>query len=245
MAGPGAHDAPVITLHTLPGGYGVESVSPFCMKVEVYLKLAKLPYKTRIGNVRKAPKGKLPFIVDDDGTVIADSSAIVAHLEKKHGEPLDKGLSSDEKAKAHVLKRMLEESLYFVVVWSRWAEDEGFAVVRESLKVIPAAIRWFLVPAIRKNVVGITRSQGIGRHSRDEIYAFGKADIDAVSTLLGQSTFLLGDRLTTVDVIAYSFFAAMLRVPGGAPLRAAVKATPNLEAYVARIDERVKAATAG
>jgi hypothetical protein len=37
----------------------------------------------------------------------------------------------------------------------------------------------------------------------------------------------------------------MLRVPGGEPLRAAVKATPNLEAYVARIDERVKAATPG
>jgi hypothetical protein len=37
------------------------------MKVEVYLKLAKLPYKTRIGNVRKAPKASSPFIVDDDG----------------------------------------------------------------------------------------------------------------------------------------------------------------------------------
>src|SRR5688572_11470622 len=132
MAAPSAHDARVITLHTLPGGHGVESYSPFCMKVEVYLKLAKLAYKTRIGNVRKAPKGKLPFIVDDDGTAVADSSTIVAHLEKKHGEPLDKGLSSDEKARAHVLKRTLGESLYFVVVWARWAEDEGFEVARES-----------------------------------------------------------------------------------------------------------------
>jgi glutathione S-transferase len=245
MAGRGAHDAPVITLHTLPGGHGVESYSPFCMKAEVYLKLAKLPYKTRIGNVRKAPKGKLPFIVDDDGTVVADSSAIVAHFEKKHGDPLDKGLSLEEKARAHVLKRTLEESLYFVAVWARWAEDEGFAVVRESLKGIPAAIRWFLVPAIRKNVVGITRAQGIGRHSRDEIYAFGKADIDAVATLLGERPFLLGDRLSSVDVSAYAFFANMLRVPGGDPLRAAVKATPNLEAYVDRIGERVKAAKPG
>jgi glutathione S-transferase len=245
MAAQHAHDARVITLYTIPGGHGVESYSPFCMKAEVYLKLAKLPYTAKTGNVRKAPKGKLPFIKDDDGTVIADSSAIVAHLEKKHGEPLDKGLSSDEKARAHVLKRTLEESLYFVAVWARWAEDEGFAVVRETLNVIPAPLRWVLVPAIRKNVVGITRAQGIGRHSREEIYAFGKQDIDAVATLLGKSDFLLGDKLTTVDVSAYSFFANMLKVPGPAPLKEAVKAHPNLEAYVDRIGERVKAASPG
>jgi glutathione S-transferase len=213
------------------------------MKVEVYLKLAKLPYKTRIGNVRKAPKGKLPFIVDDDGTVIADSSAILAHLEKKHGEPLDKGLSSDEKARAHVLKRTLEESLYFVVVWARWAEDEGFEVVRGAFKGIPAPLRWVLVPAIRKNVVGITKAQGIGRHSREEIYAFGKEDIDAIATLLGKNDFLLGDKLTTVDVSAYSFLAGFLRVPGPDPLRAAVKANPNLEPYVERVAAKVQAAS--
>jgi glutathione S-transferase len=234
----------VITLHTLPGGYGVESISPFCMKVEVYLKLAKLPYKTVNGNVRKAPKGKLPFIVDDDGSVISDSSAIVAHLEKKHGQPLDKGLSSDERARAHVIKRTLEESLYFVAVWARWAEDEGFEVVRGAFKGIPAPLRWVLVPAIRKNVVGITRAQGIGRHSRDEIYAFGKEDIDAVATMLGQNAFLLGDKLTTVDVSAYSFFASILRVPGPEPLKAAVRANPSIEPYVARVAERVKAAMA-
>jgi glutathione S-transferase len=234
----------VITLHTIPGGYGVESISPFCMKVEVYLKLAKLPYKTVSGNIRKAPKGKLPFIVDDDGSVISDSSAIVAHLEKKHGQPLDKGLSSDERARAHVIKRTLEESLYFVAVYARWAEDEGFEVVRGAFKRIPAPIRWVLMPAIRKNVVGITRAQGIGRHSRDEIYAFGKEDIDAVATLLGQNAFLLGDKLTTVDVSAYSFFAGILRVPGPEPLKAAVRANPTIEPYVARVAERVKAATA-
>ena len=29
----------VITLHTFPGRHGLESLSPFCMKVEVYLKM--------------------------------------------------------------------------------------------------------------------------------------------------------------------------------------------------------------
>jgi hypothetical protein len=37
------HPAAVITLHTMPGTDEVESMSSSCMKVEVYLKLQKVP----------------------------------------------------------------------------------------------------------------------------------------------------------------------------------------------------------
>lgn len=46
-----------ITGHTMPGIEQLESVSPFCMKVEVYLKLQQLRYKIATGDPRKAPKG--------------------------------------------------------------------------------------------------------------------------------------------------------------------------------------------
>src|SRR5688500_4235157 len=61
---------PMITLHTLPGRFGLESLSPFCMKAEIYLKLAKLEYRAVAGDPRKAPKQKLPLI-DDDGTLVS------------------------------------------------------------------------------------------------------------------------------------------------------------------------------
>jgi glutathione S-transferase len=55
--------------------------SPFCVKVEAYLRLADLPYETLSGAqyLRKAPKGKLPFIEDNDN-IIADSSFILKYL---------------------------------------------------------------------------------------------------------------------------------------------------------------------
>ncbi len=40
------------------------------------------------------------------------------------------------------------------------------------------------------------RAQGTGRHSREEIYAQGKADLDAVATLLGDQPFMLGTEPT-------------------------------------------------
>ena len=41
----------------------VADASPFCVKVEAYLRLADIPYETVSGPqyLRKAPKGKLTF----------------------------------------------------------------------------------------------------------------------------------------------------------------------------------------
>jgi len=70
----------MIRLHQFAPAFGLPNASPFCMKLETYLRMAGLPYETvNDGNVLKAPKGKLPWI-DDDGTRVADSSFIIEHL---------------------------------------------------------------------------------------------------------------------------------------------------------------------
>jgi glutathione S-transferase len=231
----GVHPGAVITLHTLPGTDQLESMSPFCMKVEVYLKLQKLPYKVAAGDPRKAPKKKLPCI-ESDGSRIADSSMILAHLESKADSPLDHGLSPKDRARAHILKRLFEESLYFVLLWSRWADDEGWEGVRPHIEAaIPAAVRWFVPGIIRKKTVAQTIAQGTGRHTRDEIFALGKADLEAVAALLGDGPYLIDDKLRTIDVVAYAFLANILRWPRPSPLTEAARALPVLDAYVRRI----------
>lgn len=233
----------MITFHTFPGHFGLESLSPFCMKVEVYLKLAKLPYRAVTGDPRKAPKGKLPMIVDDDGTTVPDSSAILAYLEKKHSEPLDAGLSDVDRARAQVIKRTFEESLYFAALWSRWAEDASWAVVKPLFfRALPAPLRLIVPPIVRKTVVGYTRGQGIGRHSRAEIYAIAADDLRALSTLLGEGPFFLGDTLRTIDCTAYGFLANGLAFDVDTPLRAHIQGDPRLVAYVDRMKKRVAAA---
>ena len=229
------HPATVITLHTLPGTEDIESLSPFCMKVEVYLKLQKLPYKAKMGDPRKAPKAKLPYI-EMDGEIIADSSTILERLEKSAARPLDRGLDAASRAQAHVLQRMLEESLYFTMVWSRWVDDEGWDELGPRIKaVVPAAVRWFLPGIMRKKVAGQTAAQGIGRHSREEIFARGKADIDAIAAILNDRPYLLGNELRTIDVIAYAFLGNIMLWKKPSPLSEALRSHHTLEAYVERI----------
>ena len=65
----------MITLYTFGPAFGLPDPSPFVMKAEVLLKMAKLPYRTeKVSNPGKAPKGKIPYI-DDVGSEIRPSSA--------------------------------------------------------------------------------------------------------------------------------------------------------------------------
>src|SRR4249919_2363068 len=115
----------MITLYTFGPFFGLPDPSPFVMKGEMLLKLSGLPYKTDTRGFSRAPKGKLPYI-DDDGELIADSTLIRLHLEKKHGIQFDRGLSARDRGTAWAVDKMLEDHLYWIMVYWRWLKDENF-----------------------------------------------------------------------------------------------------------------------
>ena len=80
-----------ITLYQYPRAGRLESISPFCVKVHLALHLKGLTFEvkdlTGRGNVRRInPRGRLPAL-DIDGTVVVDSSEILAEIEKGHPDP--------------------------------------------------------------------------------------------------------------------------------------------------------------
>ena len=109
----------MIKLYQFETGYGAPNLSLFCVKVETFLKMAGLEYEVSIvDDPRKAPKGKMPYI-EDDGKIIADSTFILQHLQSAYGVNLDTELTPEEAATAHAFSRMMEERLYFILVYSR------------------------------------------------------------------------------------------------------------------------------
>ena len=105
----------MITLYTFGRYWGLPDPSPFVMKAEMLLKLSGLPYETVRGDMRKAPKGKLPFIRDGE-TVVADSTLIRLHLEQQHGIDFDRGLSVRERGIGWSVEKMLEDHMYWVLI---------------------------------------------------------------------------------------------------------------------------------
>jgi glutathione S-transferase len=214
------------------------SVSPFCIKVETYLRMADLPYVTRGADPRKNPKGKIPWI-DDDGTRVTDSSDIIDYLKATHGDPLDRDLTPQQRAEALLARRTIEEHLYWVLVYSRWAADEGFAQVRGVFgKFMPKFVGPFILDGIRRKLVKSLWAQGVGRHAPADIYRRGAEDLTALSVRLGDRPYLLGDQPTTVDASLYAFTVSLWLFPVDTPIKRHLGTLGNLVAYTERMHNR-------
>jgi glutathione S-transferase len=217
--------------------WGTPNMSPFCSKLETYLRMVELPYKTEAASFGKAPKGKIPY-ASIDGKLLGDSQHIIEQLERTAKQPLDAGLTPQQAAIGRAVRRMLEEATYFTGVHLRWATDEGFAHVRSELaKLLPAPVR-LLLPVIRRKAVKSVVSQGTGRHSLDEICALAIADFQACADLLGDQPYLLGDQPHVCDATLYAFAESVLRFPNHSPIKAAVSRMEKLVAYCDRIRAR-------
>ncbi len=228
----------MITLYTFGPLFGLPDPSPFVVKAEMLLKIAALPYKVDTGGFRKAPKGKLPYM-DDDGEIVADSTFIRLHIEKKYKFDFDRGLSEERRAVAWATEKMLEDNLYWAMVEARWMVDHNF-IKGPALffRSIPWPMRPLLVNMIRRKVARNLYGQGTGRHTRAEIAQLAEKGIAALAAMLGEKTYLMGDQPCGADATAFAFAQSGLCPHFDTPLRTAMESRPNLVAYVERMQRR-------
>jgi glutathione S-transferase len=100
----------MVKLYHFKRVWGVPDLSPFCVKVETYLRMADIPYKTSTNyDVRKAPKHKLP-VIKFDGQEVADSSLIIDFLKHHFGDPLDASLTVEQHAQGSACNGSLKNT---------------------------------------------------------------------------------------------------------------------------------------
>jgi glutathione S-transferase len=229
----------MITLYQFPPAWGLPNASPFCMKVETYLRMCGLPYTVvNVFNPAKGPKGKLPYITDGANTV-ADSSFILDYLKATYGDKLDADLDPRTRAEAHALRRLMEEHLYWCAVYDRWAVDENWALTKPAFfGSLPPGVRDLVAVLARRGQLKALHGQGVSRHAREEIYALGRVDLTTLSDSLGNKPFFLGNRPTSLDATAYAFLANLLWVPINSPLTRHARSLDNLVAYGERMKQR-------
>ncbi len=222
-----------IVLCQPPAMLGVPNASPFCTKLETWLRLAGLPYVVKpVFNPRKGPKGKVPF-VRLGGQVVGDSDLIIDLLAARH-PALPERLRQVDPA-GHALQRLLEEHLYFVLVYSRWIDD-GFEGVRRAFFAgLPPVVRDLVPLLARRAVRRQLWQQGIGRHSAEVIYGRAVRDLDAVAALLPETGFLAGAEPGRVDASAYGVLTNVVDVDLPTRLREIGRGYPAIVAYTARM----------
>jgi glutathione S-transferase len=230
--GPGAGPTPApVVLVQFPSVWG-RNVSPFALKLETWLRLAGIPFTIEESTrPDRMPKGKLPCI-RDDGVLIADTSLVIAHLKATRGIDPDAGLSERQRAEAIALQRLIEDHLYFVMVWARWFDPEGWPRVADGFfSAFPAPLRPIGRLVLRRRFRRMLELQGLGRHRPEEILEMAREDLAALAGFLADKPFFMGDQLTTIDAVAFGFLANILLVPIEGRLKRAAASLPNLVAF--------------
>lgn len=225
----------MITLYGSFPAFGLPQASPFVLKTEVQLKMAGLPYRTERGRPADGPKGKIPYIVEEDFK-LGDSTFIRDHIERVHGIDLDRGLTPEMRARAWAIERMLEDHLYWVLVHTRWMHDANFEKgPARMFDALPEEIRAATRDATRQRVRDTLAGQGIGRHSPAEIDALGRRSVSALAALLGNKAFLLGPEPCGVDATAFAMMLSLLTPFFESELRLFAESHVNLVNYCDRM----------
>lgn len=226
----------MIKLYQFARAFGLPNASPFCMKVECALRMAGLEYQVvDVLIPAKGPKGKLPYIEDGD-TRLADSEIILDYLRERHGFDPDRGLSEEQKAISRAFQAMFDERFYWVNIQNRWIDPINWPATRETFfNWVPSLVRRPLAGWVRRGMGKELYYHGLGRHSAEEIYAFGIADLQALAAWLGDKPYFHGETPARIDACLTAYLNNLLRVPvKHFPVRDEALRHPNLVAYAER-----------
>jgi glutathione S-transferase len=228
----------MITLYSYPTLFGVADNNGYGLKVFAFLRLVGLPFvHEHIFDASAAPRGQLPYIVDDEETV-GDSETIIAHLIGKYGLTIDAGLDARERNLRLLVTRLLDD-LYWVMSYSRWKDERYWPAFRSALmREHPSLTDEGLAKAREFNFRRY-HFQGIGRYEPDAAYTRGLADLGVLADLIPASRFIYGANPTSIDAAIYGFIANIYFYDVDTPLKQLVSERQNVARHCIAIHETV------
>lgn len=217
----------MITLYSYPELFGVADNNGYGLKVYAFMRLAGVPFThEHLFDASKAPRGQLPYIVDE-GETIGDSDRIIAHLIRKYGLALDSGLTAAQRDTSRLIDRMLDD-LYWVMSYSRWKDERFWPEFSAALRREHPILTEEALHEAKEFNSKRYYYQGIGRYAPAEAYARGLGDLRVLANLIPAEGYVHGPKPTSIDAAIYGFIANIYFYAIETPLKEFVAAHPNL-----------------
>ncbi len=219
----------------LPGRWGLVTVSPFCLKLDAFLRMTQIAHKSVSAATPFAgPKKKAPWITYK-GKTLGDSTLIIDFLKQEFQVDPDEHLDAKQRGIAVAIQRLIEENLYWVMVYDRWCRDENWPILKGSvLGEIPAPVRTVLAPYARHSVKKQLAGHGLGLHSEEDITAIARKDVAALNAILDGGPWFFGEKPSLTDATVYSLLANIAYVPFSSPMKAMIADHQDLADWLGR-----------
>ncbi|CAJ0598118.1 unnamed protein product [Cylicocyclus nassatus] len=230
-----------VYLYQFPRAKALPNLSPFCLKIETFLRANKIPYEVCPLLMGRSQYGLLPF-VELNGEHIADSQIIMDRLQKHFNvKQLD---NPKDRAIARAIDRMMD-SHTFLLQYQYKLIDNDNSLVEIAFRDggFPEAILPIIVPPMaymmrRKASQKVAGS--IGKLSDDNYKDLLRKDYDAYQTLLGQQKFMFGDEISAADCTLFGQLATTIYLPINNYAKEVLKEEyPKLVQYCDRIRDTV------
>lgn len=145
-----------VYLIQFPRAGSIPSVSPFCLKLETWLRMTNIPYQNVDNQFKfKSKRGQVPFI-ELNGRQIADTNFIISELSRIFGIDLDEHLNEQEKSLLCAFHSLIEESLAWACLYYRSGNMSSLAsedgVIKHFNGFKKFMFRTFAVPMLQRSV---------------------------------------------------------------------------------------------
>lgn len=228
-----AHTA--VKLFQFPRKFGIPNISPFCCKLETWLRIAGIHYEVvDTPDPRKGPKGKVPFI-EDGGRLLGDSAAIIDHLKATRQVDPDGPLDERQRAISLLVQRTLEEHYAFITLYTHFIREEGWRETRSFFDTVPSLTRPLVTSLVRRQMRKALWLQGTLRHSDEEIMAAAMADWKAVLATMTAGPYFFGDHPSSIDATLLGVLATTVLAPIQSPIRDFLRSNAEVMAYTQRM----------
>ncbi len=217
------------------------SVSPFVTKVVAAASYKKIPFERQqyvsISQLKtlNPHTGKVPVAAFGKYTVF-DSSLILRRFDIEQPSP---PLVSEDKliaAKQYLLEDWSDEALYWYMMALRWCDRNEHLTIAQNREFVPAPVRMFAKPILRRLVGKQARAQGLGRLPYQTLVSEFELKLDNLAALLREQPFFHSERPSVADFAIYGI--SITGFSGPTPeFPHAFSTRPELIEWRSRMDE--------
>jgi glutathione S-transferase len=221
----------VLRMYTFAGASGLPTTGPFSLKLAMALRMAQIPFEFHVDpDMKKSPKRKIPWVERGD-VKMADSGLILSWL----GVDLERGLTARQRAEGSALRALAEERWHQVLEYELLVDPIGLAFVVEK---VPPQMRDAVAQGLRSHFEHHLYERGMARHTRDEITAAGKADLDAIAAWLDGREWSIAKEPTLTDASLFGLLTPPVYLPVATPSFSYAKTLKPITEFVERCRAR-------
>jgi len=244
-------------LYAWKSGWGLPSIDSESLQIMASIKFAKsVPIKiVDCENPGKSPTESIPFF-KHKSKILASADEVVSYLREK-GYGCDFGLSSKQCAEVVAYTHLINDSLKPALSYFSWIHWDNYKKTTRLCYGQRLPWSWFYKVwypdrRLRQKAIDfilLTFPEYEYQLETCEPYVTQKASdcIKNLSDKLGTNDyFMVPNKPTSIDALIYSYLAPLLKIPWvNNPLQEVIRATPNLERYIARITHHYFVKTSG